>query len=192
MNSMMPFLARLVIASAILTSGWVHCFVQVKISPEQATAIEAMDLSVLRDTESGGQTTRGLHRIALLLNQEWPQLGGWGTLLAWAAGVFELITGALLVVGLFARLSAFVVCFIMGMALYLVSYKLNGMFTMNPFEWPLQHVAFSQLCTEMSLFVLALWIVIGGPGLFSIDHYHASNTKVPHNSSDKPVKKGNE
>jgi len=195
MNSTMPFLYRLVIAAAMVTTGWFNCFSFVEVSPAQVTTLQELNIQV-RQADKGGettiQTTRGLHRIVLLLHDEWPQLGGWGKLLAWTASVFELLAGVLLFVGLFSRLSAFVVCVILGMALYLVSYKINGMFTMNPFDWPLHKEAFAQLFTEMSLIVLAFAIVVGGPGCLSIDRFHASSLAETRVSSDKRRKKGDD
>ena len=195
MNSIMPFLYRLVIAAALVTTGWVNCFGYVEVTSEQVTLLQELDIHVQqveKAGESATQTTRGLHRITLVLDNEWPQLGGWGKLLAWTAAVFELLAGVLLFIGLFSRLSAFVVCIIMGMALYLISYKINGMFTMNPFDWPLHKEAFAQLFTEMSLIVLACAIVVGGPGCLSIDRFHASSLAETRVSSDKRRKKGDD
>ncbi|MBT4583818.1 MAG: DoxX family protein [Phycisphaerae bacterium] len=192
MNSIMPLLSRFVIAAAMITSGWVNCFVFVEVSSEQAISLEAIELQVITDAETGNQTTRGLNRIALLLHNECPQLGGWGTLLAWSAGALELLAGILVLVGLFTRLSAFVICIIMGTALYLVSYKINGMFSMNPFDWPLQHGAFSQLFTELCLFVLSLGVVVGGAGALSIDRYQTGKYVDPKLSADKSTKKGDD
>ena len=195
MNSTMPFLYRLVIAAAMVTTGWFNCFGFVEVSSAQVTTLQELDIQV-RQVDMGGetttQTTRGLHRIVLLLHDEWPQLGGWGKLLAWTVSVFELLAGVLLFVGLFSRLSAFVVCVILGMALYLVSYKINGMFTMNPFDWPLHKEAFAQLFTEMSLIVLAFAIVVGGPGCLSIDRFRASSLAETRISSVKRPKRGDD
>ena len=196
MNSTMPFLYRLVIAAAMVTTGWFNCFGFVEVSSAQVTTLQELDIQVRRQVDKGGetitQTTRGLHRIVLLLHDEWPQLGGWGKLLAWTVSVFELLAGVLLFVGLFSRLSAFVVCVILGMALYLVSYKINGMFTMNPFDWPLHKEAFAQLFTEMSLIVLAFAIVVGGPGCLSIDRFRASSLAETRISSVKRPKRGDD
>jgi len=195
MNSTMPFLYRLVIAAAMVTTGWFNCFGFVEVSSAQVTTLQELDIQV-RQVDKGGetttQTTRGLHRIVLLLHDEWPQLGGWGKLLAWTVSVFELLAGVLLFLGLFSRLSAFVVCVILGMALYLVSYKINGMFTMNPFDWPLHKEAFAQLFTEMSLIVLAFAIVVGGPGCLSIDRFRASSLAETRISSVKRPKRGDD
>ena len=192
MNSLMPLLSRIVIAMAMVTTGWVNCFAFVEVTTEQATTLEAMSLQVITDAETGDQTTRGLHRISLLLQDEWPELGGWGKLLAWSGAIFELLAGVLLFVGLFSRLSAFVVCLIMGMALYLVSFKLNGMFCMNPFDWPLDQVAFSRLFTEMCLFLLALGIFIGGGGFISIDRFQEGKRAESSVSKEKRTKKGDD
>jgi len=192
MNSIMPLLSRFVIAAAMITTGWVNCFTFVGVSSEQVLSLEAMELQVKTDAETGDQTTRGHHRIALLLDTQWPQLGGWGKLLSWSAAIFELLAGVLVLIGLFTRLSAFVICIIMGVALYIVSYKLNGMFTMNPFDWPLHQVAFSQLFTETCIFVLSLWIVVGGGGLLSVDSFQTRRIEGSKLSKDKSTKKGDD
>ena len=195
MNSIMPLLSRFVITAAMVTTGWVNCFVFVEVTSIQATQLQELDINV-RDAEVveegalNSQTTRGLHRIVLVLHHSWPQLGGWGKLLAWSVGVCELLAGVLLFVGLFTRMSAFVICIIMGMALYLVSHKINGMFTMSPFEWPLHQDAFSKLFTEISLFVMSLGLVCTGAGVISIDYFQAASRKEVKISSDKPTKKG--
>ena len=185
MNSIMPLLSRLVIAAAMVTTGWVNCFSLVGVSSEQAIQLEALELQVKTDEETGVQTTRGVHRIVLILHNQWPQLGSWGKLLAWTAAVSELLAGILVLVGLFTRLSAFVICIIMGMALYLVSHKLNGMFVINPFDWPLHKGAFSQLFTEMCLLVLSLGIVVGGGGSLSIDRYQRGRSEEYKLSQEK-------
>jgi uncharacterized membrane protein YphA (DoxX/SURF4 family) len=185
MNSIMPLLSRLVIAAAMVTTGWVNCFSLVGVSSEQAIQLEALELQVKTDEETGVQTTRGVHRIVLILHNQWPQLGSWGKLLAWTAAVFELLAGILVLVGLFTRLSAFVLCIILGMALYLVSHKLNGMFAINPFDWPLHKGAFSQLFTEMCLLVLSLGIVVGGGGSLSIDRYQRGRSEEYKLSQEK-------
>lgn len=190
MKSIMPLLSRLVIAAAMVTTGWVNCFVFVQISPDQAVSLQELDLQVHEDAAVDDettvvQTTRGLHRIALVLHEKWPQLGSWGTLVAWGAGIAQLLTGILILVGLFSRIAAFVICCIMVMILFLVTHNINGMFSMNPFDWPLHHARFSQLLTKLCLLVLALGIVVGGPGMFSIDRFQAARHRDPDLSSGK-------
>ena len=204
----MPLLARLVIAVAMLTSGWLNCFGQVQIRTEIADGLRAMDIEVripvqvetppiieegeevaeppqestaIRTTE----TTRGGNRIVWLIHDKWPDLRGWGTFIAWSAAVAQLIAGVLLLVGLFTRLAALTICIATGMAIYIVSDNVHGMFTMNPFDWPLHHARFSQLLTKLCLLVLALGIVVGGPGMFSIDRFQAARHRDPDLSSGK-------
>jgi hypothetical protein len=80
----------------------------------------------------------------------------------------------------------------MGIALYLVSYKLNGMFTISPFDWPLNQEAFSRLFTELCLFVLALGVVVGGGGSVSIDRFQSGRSKESKLSENKSTKKGDD
>ena len=191
----MPLLARLVIAVAMLTSGWLNCFGQVQIRTEIADGLRAMDIEVwipvqvetppiieegeevaeppqestaIRTTE----TTRGVNRIVWLIHDKWPDLGGWGTFIAWSAAVAQLIAGVLLLVGLFTRLAALTICIATGMAIYIVSANVHGMFTMNPFDWPLDSHRFIQLFAGLGLFTLSLGLLFGGAGGFSIDRRH--------------------
>jgi uncharacterized membrane protein YphA (DoxX/SURF4 family) len=194
-STIMPLLARLVIAVAMLTSGWLNCFGQVQIRTEIADGLRAMDIEVripvqvetppiieegeevaeppqestaIRTTE----TTRGVNRIVWLIHDKWPDLGGWGTFIAWSAAVAQLIAGVLLLVGLFTRLAALTICIATGMAIYIVSANVHGMFTMNPFDWPLDSHRFIQLFAGLGLFTLSLGLLFGGAGGFSIDRRH--------------------
>jgi len=176
----------------MLTSGWLNCFGQVQIRTEIADGLRAMDIEVripvqvetppiieegeevaeppqestaIRTTE----TTRGVNRIVWLIHDKWPDLGGWGTFIAWSAAVAQLIAGVLLLVGLFTRLAALTICIATGMAIYIVSANVHGMFTMNPFDWPLDSHRFIQLFAGLGLFTLSLGLLFGGAGGFSID-----------------------
>jgi len=209
-STLMPLLARIVIAAAMLTSGWVNCFGQVQIRSEIVDGLRSMDIEVhepslevalptssktegdakepetasTAETVDGAQitpTTRGVHRIVWLIHSKWPDLGGWAKFIAWTAAVAQLIAGVLLLVGLFTRLAALAICIATGMALYLVSANVHGMFTMNPFEWPLDSHRFIQLFAGLGLFTLSLGVFLGGPGGLSIDRRHADGAKVKSN-----------
>ncbi|MBC8421566.1 DoxX family protein [bacterium] len=194
----MPLLARLVIALAMLTSGWMNCFGQVQIRTEIVEGLQELEIEVHEPVQSDSTavdegeeglesteptmskaTTRGVNRIVWLIHAKWPELGGWGTFLAWSAAVAQLVTGVLLFVGLFTRLAAFVVCVATGMAIYIVSAHVHGMFTMNPFDWPHDSHRFIQLFAGLGVFTLALGLLFGGGGKFSIDSRHASSAVSP-------------
>ncbi len=195
----MPLLARLVIAAAMLTSGWMNCFGQVQIRTEIVEGLREMDIevhepvqadstTVVEEGDEGSEstepamsktTTRGVNRIVWLIHTKWPELGGWGTFLAWSAAVAQLVAGVLLFVGLFTRLAAFVVCIAIGMAIYIVSVNIHGMFTMNPFDWPHDSHRFIQLFAGLGLFTLALGLLFSGGGSFSIDRRHTSSAVSP-------------
>ena len=193
----MPLLARLVIAVAMLTSGWLNCFGQVQIRAEIADGLRAMDIEVrvpmqaeppaivegeetaepvevpiVKIQTATTETTRGVNRIVWLIHDKWSDLGGWGTFIAWSAAVAQLTAGVLLLVGLFTRYAAFAICIATGMAIYIVSSGVHGMFTMNPFDWPHDSHRFIQLFAGLGLFTLSLGLLFGGPGSFSIDRRH--------------------
>jgi uncharacterized membrane protein YphA (DoxX/SURF4 family) len=191
----MPLLARLVIAAAMLTSGWVNCFGQIEIRTSIADGLRAMNIEVQDPAieeltepipEEGAEaakpeatevtppaeknaTTRGVHRIVWLIHEKWPDLGGWGTFIAWSAAVAQLVAGVLILVGLFTRAAAFAICVATGMAVYLVSGGVHGMFTMNPFDWPHDSHRFIQLFAGLGLCTLSLGLLVGGAGGFSLD-----------------------
>jgi len=217
-TSLMPLIARIVIAAAMLTSGWVNCFGQIEINSKIANGLRSMEVEVHtpvavqpeageeESTEESADesaeevteepvqsashvTTRGVNRIVWLIHEQWPSLGGWGTFLAWTAGVMQLLAGVLLLVGLFTRLASLSVAVTSGMATYIVSGTMHGMFAMNPFDWPLDSHQFIQLFAGASLCVLALGLVFSGAGRFSIDARHAS---VSSETKNNRTKKGNE
>lgn len=190
----MPFLARLVVAAAMLTSGWVNCFSQVEIRDGIADGLRSMDVEVWEQVpqvpaveegeeppkaadldETMRDTTRGVNRMVWLIHDRWPDLGGWGPLLAWTAAVSQLLSGVLILVGFFTRFAALAVCCATGMAVYLVSGGVHGMFLMNPFEWPLDTHRFIQLFAGLGLFTLSLGLLLGGAGGFSLDRRHAKS-----------------
>lgn len=209
-TSLMPLIARIVIAAAMLTSGWVNCFGQIEINAKIAEGLRSMEMEVhtpvvIQPEESADEstdevnaesvrstsnaTTRGVNRIVWLIHEQWPTLGGWGTFLAWTAGVVQLLAGVLLLVGLFTRLASLSIVVAAGMATYLVSGTMHGMFAMNPFDWPLDSHQFIQLFAGASLCVLALGLVFSGAGSFSIDARHST---VSSETKNNRTKKGNE
>ena len=179
----------------MLTSGWVNCFSQVEIRPTIAEGLRSMDIEVReqipevpvveegevqkKEVEQTGtmpETTRGVNRIVWLIHDRWPDLGGWGTLMAWTAAVSQLVAGILLFVGFFTRFAALAVCLATGMAVYIVSGGVHGMFSMNPFEWPLDTHRFIQLFAGLGLFTLSLGLFLGGGGGLSLDRRHAKSS----------------
>ncbi|MGY8756547.1 MAG: DoxX family protein [Phycisphaerales bacterium] len=200
-STIMPLLARLIIASAMLTSGWLNCFGQVQIREVVAHGLQEMKISVHfpADSEpnvseageaegvptgdegteqltpispSTSPTTKGVHRITWLLHSKWPTLGGWGPFIAWSAAIAQLLGGILILVGLYTRFASLCIAVVLGVAVYLVSQHIHGMFTMNPFDWPLDSHRFIQLFAGLALGTLALGLVFGGAGGLSIDHRH--------------------
>ncbi len=202
----MPLLARLVIAAAMLTSGWVNCFGQIEIRTSIADGLRAMEIEVYdpvaeetADPAEGeaiepepavappskNATTRGVHRIVWLIHEKWPDLGGWGTFIAWTAAVSQLVAGILLLVGLFTRFAALAICIASGMAVYLVSGGVHGMFAMNPFDWPHDSHRFIQLFAGLGLFTLSFGLLLSGGGGLAIDARQKKLAPLPKSSEAK-------
>ena len=113
-NLFLPFLARLVIGTVMLTSGWVNCFGQIEIREGIANDLTAMDIAtyeqVSEDTTGYStdpnrvvHTTRGLNRIVWLVHQKWSDIGSWATIIGGCAAGAQLLAGVLLIVGLLQR-----------------------------------------------------------------------------------------
>jgi len=194
-SSIMPLLARLVIAAAMLTSGWMNCFEQVQVRPAIVEGLQLLDIEVREQSatlqasgddqdqsvplqERTSFTTRGVNRIVWLISERWPELGTWGIVFAWTAAVGQLLAGILLILGLFTRLAALVVCVATGMAVYMVSGTVHGMFSMNPFEWPQDTHRFIQLFAGLGLFTLSLGLLLGGGGMIALDQRGAKSAPV--------------
>ena len=200
----MPFLARIVIAAAMLTSGWVNCFGQIEIRAYIADGLRAMEIEVHdpvaeevlapsdvdaaetpKPPPAKNATTRGVNRIVWLIHEKWPDLGGWGTFISWAAAVSQLVAGILLLVGLFTRFAALAICIATGMAVYLVSGGVHGMFAMNPFDWPQDSHRFIQLFAGLGLFTLSLGLFLSGGGGLAIDARQKKATPLQKGSEAK-------
>ncbi|MHC4991776.1 MAG: DoxX family protein, partial [Planctomycetota bacterium] len=118
----------------------------------------------------GPVEARSLHAVTVLLVDK----GGWKKewrpeLMAWLAGVTELVGGALMLLGLFSRVWGLGLAVAMGFAYYLTS-------SPAPLEPNLFEVArtdnlaqFNRLYTQAGLLVLALGVMMTGPGPVSLD-----------------------
>ena len=186
-NSFLPLLARLVIGAIMLTSGWVNCFGQIEIREGIAIDLAAMDISTYEQVSEDAtgystdpnrvvHTTRGLNRIVWLVHQKWPDIGSWATIIGGCAAGAQLLAGVLLIVGLFTRFATFLVLVASGGAVYLVAIHTHSMFTMNPFEWPLDSHRFMQLFAGLMLCVLSLQLLVSGAGGLSIDARHRGSS----------------
>ncbi|MCH2147378.1 MAG: DoxX family protein [Phycisphaerales bacterium] len=186
-NSFLPLLARLVIGAIMLTSGWVNCFGQIEIREGIAIDLAAMDISTYEQVSEDAtgystdpnrvvHTTRGLNRIVWLVHQKWPDIGSWATIIGGCAAGAQLLAGVLLIVGLFTRFATFLVLVASGGAVYLVAVHTHSMFTMNPFEWPLDSHRFMQLFAGLMLCVLSLQLLVSGAGGLSIDARHRGSS----------------
>lgn len=94
--------------------------------------------------------------------------------LAYAAAVTELVGGALVLVGLFARFWALGLAGVMGVAFYLTSWPMLNEAGFNLFALassPEKGVQSAIMYLQLSLLVMSLGIFLTGPGSASLDRF---------------------
>lgn len=114
----------------------------------------------------GTYKAQGLHHVTLLLADNNIPQPVW---MARLAAFTELVGGAMLLLGLFSRIWGLGLAIAMGVAFYLVSMKMNGIFTMDPRTFALDIEKYNTAYVQAGLFVLAFGIFLTGPGPLSLD-----------------------
>lgn len=112
--------------------------------------------------------TRAVYRIALDLDHWGIQKGA--VPLAWGIAVFEIVAGALVLVGLFTRLWGFLLAGLLGAWFVLTSVQRNGMFDTNPFQWRGDPASYFEMYFQASGFVLAIGLFLVGSGVLALDN----------------------
>ncbi len=181
-SNLVPLLARVLLFLAFVPVGWHHAMEQGLFSGPQAERLRELGIAstadggpsalrVARQDEpplvadgwaSGEVQTRALHELTLAID-------GLGIpaphVSAWVLTVFELVGGALLLVGLFSRIWA------AGLLVWLVA-----LFALE--SWPsirgtwfftTPKPELSQAISQLALAVLALLVVSTGAGRWSLD-----------------------
>ncbi|MFK7961703.1 MAG: DoxX family membrane protein [Phycisphaerales bacterium] len=114
----------------------------------------------------GAYTARALHKITLLCEANKIPAP---TIMAWVAGVTEFIGGIALLVGLLTRFWSMGLMIAMGTAFYLVSMQINGIHLTNPFTFAETIGQYNAAAAQLALGILALGLVLTGPGPISLD-----------------------
>ena len=191
-SSFLPLLSRIVLGTAFLFAGWYHCFAQVDFSDAELTRIDAMKSSASApvqvnqvaweegtdaDLSDDPETPRAaaassnarpaVYRIAMDLS-DWGVKSGLVPL-AWGIVVFQMIAGALVLLGLFTRLWGFLLACLLGATFAFSSVRANEMFSMNPFDWRGEPAQFHEMYFQLAGFVLAFGLALTGSGVLALD-----------------------
>ena len=129
----------------------------------------------------GGVMRAAAERITLQLREG--GVGEYAEPLAWAAAVASLVGGALLFVGLLSRLWAFAMAVMLGASFWFASVVAAGMFSTDPFMWTSSQQTFHEMFATLAFFVLAVGILMTGPGVLSIDGVIRSRPRVEPSTS---------
>lgn len=121
------------------------------------------------DVESLTAEAKKLHSVTVLLYKK-----DWRTIdpakMAWVAALTELFGGALLLVGLFARVWGLGLAIAMAVAFYLTSLPLvleQGVFGLTSMND--SYAAYNRVYTQLGLFSLAFGVFLTGAGAISLD-----------------------
>ncbi|MBX3355305.1 MAG: DoxX family protein [Phycisphaeraceae bacterium] len=126
-------------------------------------------------------SVRSCERIALMAHNAGlpaPRISGY------LVGIGELLGGAALLIGIFSRLAALGIVFIMAGAIYLTSL---AAILAHPFIFGMPLDAYKTFFLQVGLLTLSLGIVLTGPGGLSVDHLVFSRSS---GASKRPAPRG--
>ncbi|MDP7030048.1 MAG: DoxX family protein [Phycisphaerales bacterium] len=136
-------------------------------APDESAA--ASPLQPIGPFASTGPVERAAaERWALSLREA--GVGDFAEPLAWAAAVASLLGGPLVLIGLLTRFFALTMAVMLGASFWFASVVDAGLFGTNPFEWWVEdEAAVRVMFAQAAFFVLAVGLLIKGPGGLSID-----------------------
>ena len=184
----LPLLIRLVLCAIFLPAGWHKIMNTTEFSVVEANQLlsigvsaEGLDWQRIQSTGFGSkssgaeqstdsQTTaktpprsaRSLYKVALTADHAgfpYPAIA------SWLVGLAELGGSILLLTGAFTRISAFGIATVMAGAFWMTSWGAVA----ESGWWTILETSRLQAIAQVSLFLLALNIVLVGPGFFSVD-----------------------
>lgn len=165
-TALVPMLSRLVLGITFLLSGWFFCFQEIDFSSADMDRIQHGG----QTTDAGGVeagTALAVNRLILHF-QTW-DIDRWAQPLGWCVAIFQLLGGAMLLLGVFTRVVALGLAVLIAGAFYQVTLEQNGMFDMNPFDWRSHSGMWYAIVSQAGLFVLALGLFLTGGGPLCID-----------------------
>jgi uncharacterized membrane protein YphA (DoxX/SURF4 family) len=124
----------------------------------------------------GGIKRAAAERITLQLREG--GVGEFSEPLAWAAAVASLVGGVMLFVGLLSRFWAFAMAVMLGASFWFSSVVEAGMFSTDPFMWTSSEQTFHEMFATLAFLILAVGILMTGPGVLSVDGIIRSRPRV--------------
>ena len=131
--------------------------------------------------KEGGIKRAAAERITLQLREG--GVGEFSEPLAWAAAVAGLVGGAMLFVGFLSRSWACVMAVMLGASFWFSSVVDAGMFSTDPFMWTSSEQTFHEMFATLAFLILAVGILMTGPGVLSIDGIIRSRPRVEPSTS---------
>ena len=165
-TAMVPTFSRFVLGITFILSGWFFCFQTIEFTSADLAGIQNQPqaASGAEAAPADESTGRALAVNRLILHFHSWDLQNWAQPLGWAVAIFQLLGGAMLLLGLFTRIIALGLSVIIGGAFYKVTLCQNGMFEMNPFTWRLDSALWYAIISQAALFVLAFGLIFTGGG----------------------------
>ncbi len=192
-----PFVIRIVLCAVFLPMGWHKIFNTTEFSTAEADQLfsigvstegldwqriqttgigsKAPSTSTVTNPASPGKTpprsARTLYKFSLMADNAgfpYPAIAGW------LVGLTELGGSVLLLIGAFSRIFALGIACVMAGAFWMT----NWAALMDSGWWVISETIRMQICAHVALFLLAINVMLVGPGFLSIDGMmHASPRK---------------
>ncbi len=198
-----PLMARICLCLALLPMGWHKVFSQVAFSAAdtarlnnvgvgddgldwariKSTGLGATDLSTASPAPHSAKplTVRALYMVSLHCEANgvpYPAVAGWLVALS------ELVGAVLLALGLFARLAALAVAFVMGGAVWLTTVPALR----DLGWWNLPPQEYMQAWAQIGLLALAITVLLAGAGWLTLDSALSGRAPSSGRSVTRPAK----
>ncbi len=183
----LPFIVRLVLCAVFLPAGWHKIMNTTEFSLVDANRLLAVGVSAegldwqriqttgfgsksseaqSTDSQSAAKTpprsARSLYKVSLIAESAglpYPAIAGW------LVGLIELGGSILLLMGAFSRIFAFGIACDMAATFWMTSWATVA----ESGWWTIQEASRNQAIAQVALFLLAVNIVLIGPGFLSVD-----------------------
>jgi uncharacterized membrane protein YphA (DoxX/SURF4 family) len=141
---------------------------------EEPAAVDTPETDAAEPLAEGTYRARSLYHVALMVDGAGLPQPVYG---AWIAALTEFIGGILLLFGFLSRIWGLGLAFAMGVAFYVTTVQGAGVFETWPWKFSQNIGDFNRMYAQLGLGLLALGILLTGPGPISLDRLFFGGNK---------------